>query len=59
MKRKYLHIETIDGSLYVYADDKRHSGDKLVTLDEMDDECDMGETKDNFLLTISTREFLD
>lgn len=41
VKRKYLHIEKYaDGTLYVYADNKRRNS-KVVKLKDMDNECRM------------------
>jgi hypothetical protein len=57
LKRKYLHIETINGDLFVYADDKSHRG-TIISLDDMDDECNMSETKKNKHFVISLEEFI-
>lgn len=58
MKRKYLHIQIIQGSLHVYADDKRWAGDRLVTLEEMDSECNMHAIEEgDVLLSIPLNEF--
>ena len=58
MKRKYIHIELIDGSLYIYSDNKKR-GSKL-TLQDMDTECLVAEeiTRDVHFC-ISTDEFVN
>lgn len=52
MKRKYLHVEILDGTLHIYSDDKRCRGDKLTTLEELDYECAVGESNENICITI-------
>ncbi len=45
MKRKYLHVEVMNGILYVYADDKAW-GAKTLSLEQMDNECMIGNLSD-------------
>lgn len=45
MKAKYLHIEVIDGDLYVYQDEKIRGG-RVVSKADMDYECWMGQAKE-------------
>lgn len=52
MKRKYLHVEILDGTLHIYSDDRRWRGDKLTTLEELDYECAVGEVDENICITI-------
>ena len=40
IKRKFLHIELMDGQLYVYAADEQF-GAKEITLNQIDEECRM------------------
>ena len=59
MKRQYLHVQIIDGSLHIYADDKRWPKDKLITLDDMDSECNMADVDEEICFTIPINEFFD
>jgi hypothetical protein len=60
MKRKYLHVEISLGSLHIYADDRRWPGDKLVTLDEIDTECNLHDVEDgDVCFTVPINEFLN
>lgn len=55
-KRRYIHIERTDGCLYIYSDNNRW-GHRVVTLQEMDEECLMSGS-DNFKLAIRLEDFI-
>jgi len=57
MKRKYLHIEIIDGELYIYADNKLH-GAKTFTLEDIDSECNVGSVKRDGHFACSLYDFV-
>jgi len=57
MKRKYLHIEIRDGSLYVFSDDKTWKGKKL-TLEDMDTECNITDTNKRVHFYIPLEDFV-
>lgn len=37
--RKYLHVEILDGGLFVYIDDKKRG--QTYTLEDLDEECNI------------------
>lgn len=54
-KRKYLHIEVdVNGSLYVYADDRKWKGSQTKTLKDLDEGCQMGHNR----ITIPLDDFI-
>ena len=47
-KSKYLHIENVDGELYIYFDDEKWPEHDLVTKEYCDAECLMDSDRVSF-----------
>jgi len=60
MKRKYLHVEMSDGSLFVFADNKQRydEGYEAVTLEAMDMECRVSNVDEDYKCTIPLKGFI-
>ena len=53
-KRKYIHVQLIDGNLFIYADDNLRG--QKITFKELDNECLVAEGQLNFSCSIPTKD---
>jgi len=56
-KRKYIHVEVIDRTLYIYADDTSWGG-KTLTLKDMDIKCEVSEQGKKIHVKIPLEDFV-